>query len=44
LKDGYLDADAVRYRWNEHQRGGHNWSDSLWLILMWQAWLDSNKN
>lgn len=40
-EEGFLDSKAVRDRWNEHQRGRHNWRDSLWLVLMWQAWLES---
>ena len=37
-EQGFLDAKAIRDRWNEHQRGRHNWRDSIWLVLMWQAW------
>lgn len=40
-EEGFLDAKAIRDRWNEHQQGRHNWRDSLWLVLMWQAWLES---
>jgi asparagine synthase (glutamine-hydrolysing) len=40
-EEGYLDATAVQDRWNDHLRGRHNWRDSLWLVLMWQAWLES---
>jgi len=40
-QEGYLDKKAVRDRWEEHQRGHHNWRDSLWLVLIWQAWLVS---
>lgn len=42
-EEGFLDAKAVRNRWNEHQTSRHNWRDSLWLVLMWQAWLESIK-
>ncbi len=40
-QEGYLDPKLVRNRWSEHQQGRHNWSDSLWIVLMWQAWLES---
>lgn len=38
-QDEFLDSKPVRQRWIEHQSGRHNWRDSLWLVLMWQAWL-----
>lgn len=38
-QDKFLDSKPVRQRWIEHQSGRHNWRDSLWLVLMWQAWL-----
>jgi len=37
---GFLDVKKIRDRWNEHLQGRQNWRDSLWLVLMWQAWLD----
>lgn len=42
-QEGFLDVKAVRDRWIQHQRGLHNWRDSIWLVLMWQAWLESVK-
>ncbi len=43
LRDqGYLDVKAVRSRWDQHVNGSNNWKDSLWLVLMWQAWLENN--
>lgn len=41
-QQGYLDHKAVHGRWNQHIKGRHNWRDSLWLVLMWQAWLERN--
>lgn len=32
----------IRARWQQHVKGQHNWRDSLWLVLMWQAFLQSN--
>lgn len=42
VAEGYLDANAVTKRWRQHLQGRHNWRDSLWLVLMWQAWLERN--
>lgn len=38
---GMLDPKPIRDRWKQHLLGHHNWRDSLWLVLMWQAWMDS---
>jgi asparagine synthase (glutamine-hydrolysing) len=37
--DGYLNSELVQHRWEQHQSGRNNWRDSLWLVMMWQAWL-----
>lgn len=42
-EDGFLDPRAVRERWDQHQKGHGNWRDSLWGVLMWQAWLAENR-
>ncbi len=36
-----LDPVPVRTRWREHLTGRHDWSTSLWSVLMLQAWLRS---
>lgn len=38
LFDAGLNPGPVRRRWHEHLTGSFNWRDSLWLVLMWQAW------
>jgi asparagine synthase (glutamine-hydrolysing) len=35
-----LDERIVRARWTEYLRGGRVSSDSIWPLLMFQAWLD----
>lgn len=42
-QEGFLDSTLIRKRWDEHQRGENNWCDSLWLVLMWQSWLEANR-
>lgn len=41
--EGNLDVASVRRRWCEHQRGSRNWQNSLWSVLMFQAWLDEQR-
>lgn len=36
--DPLLDAARIGQRWAEHQRGSHDWTPSLWGILMYRAW------
>jgi asparagine synthase (glutamine-hydrolysing) len=40
-QEGYLHADMVWSRWQEHLGGRRNWEHSLWSVLMFQAWLES---
>lgn len=37
--DGFLAAGPVREKWQQHQAGTHDWSASLWVVLMFQAWM-----
>jgi asparagine synthase (glutamine-hydrolysing) len=39
-REGFLDHAAVRRRWDEHLSGARNWQYHLWIVLMFQAWLD----
>jgi len=36
--DGLLDPRPIRLRWRQHLKRQRNWRDSLWTVLMWQAW------
>jgi asparagine synthase (glutamine-hydrolysing) len=38
-EEGYLDASAVRTKWDEHLSGKRNWQYLLWCVLMLQQWL-----
>jgi asparagine synthase (glutamine-hydrolysing) len=40
-KEGFFDVGHVRQKWAEHTAGKHNWQNSLWNVLMFQAWLES---
>jgi asparagine synthase (glutamine-hydrolysing) len=33
-----LDAAAVQHRWQQHLRGTHDWTASLWSVLMLIGW------
>ena len=39
-REGYLNARTVRAKWAEHISGKRNWQSQLWIVLMFQAWLD----
>ena len=41
LKEGFFEAEMIHERWNEHLSGKRNWEHSLWSVLMFQAWLES---
>ena len=39
-EDGFLQANAIRRLWDEHQSGRRNRQYQLWGPLMFQAWRD----
>jgi asparagine synthase (glutamine-hydrolysing) len=41
---GYLNPVPVREKWAEHLSGRRNWQNELWCVLMFQAWLASEKS
>ena len=42
LEKGYFNPLLIRNKWNEHILNKKNWQYSLWNVLMFQAWIDSN--
>lgn len=43
-QEGYLIPGPIREKWSEHLSGRRNWQYHLWDVLMFQAWLETNKN
>ena len=41
--EGYLNADIVSQAWEEHVTGKYDRQHQLWSVLMFQAWLASEK-
>jgi asparagine synthase (glutamine-hydrolysing) len=41
-REGFLNVRAVRQQWQEHLLGEFDRSNSLWNILMFQAWLEAH--
>jgi len=40
-QEGYFNSAVVRERWSQHLSGRRDWQQSLWGVLMFQAWLES---
>jgi asparagine synthase (glutamine-hydrolysing) len=40
-REGFINPEPVRERWEQHLAGRSNWSYLLWDVLMFQAWLDA---
>ena len=40
--EGFFHPEAIRRKWDEHLSGQRNWAYPLWVILMFQAWLEEN--
>jgi asparagine synthase (glutamine-hydrolysing) len=43
-QEGFFHAAPVRKKWMEHLSGRRNWQHSLWSVLMFQAWLEAQKD
>ncbi len=40
-REGFLDPDPIAKRWAEHVSGRRAWANPLWVVLMFQAWLET---
>ena len=43
-REGFFDPQPVRERWAEHLSGRRDCQNSIWNILMFQAWLEARQN
>ena len=43
-EENLLNPLAIRRKWKEHLDGTKNWQDPLWNVLIFQQWLDNEKN
>ena len=42
-QEGYLKSAPIREIWSQHLSGRHDWTVRLWIVLMFQAWLEENR-
>lgn len=42
-RDGLLQPQVIRGRWIDHLSGNRDWQYSLWPVLVFQAWLESER-
>lgn len=43
-REGYFHPEPIRQMWAEHLSGRRNWMARLWNVLMFQAWLENERN
>lgn len=43
-EEGFFDPAPIRKRWSEHLSGTRNWHNELWVILMFQTWLEAQNS
>ncbi|MDM8557666.1 asparagine synthase-related protein [Candidatus Parabeggiatoa sp. HSG14] len=39
-EEGFLQANLIQKKWEEHLSGKRNWQYYLWNVLMFEAWLE----
>lgn len=42
-KEGLLNYDLIKDKWDDHMSGRRNWSYQIWDVLMFQAWFENQK-
>ncbi|MDU9048404.1 MAG: asparagine synthase (glutamine-hydrolyzing) [Candidatus Electrothrix sp. Rat3] len=42
-EQGYFRSEPIQQKWQEHVTKKRNWEHSLWSILMFQAWLETQQ-
>jgi asparagine synthase (glutamine-hydrolysing) len=42
--ENYFNYEEIRIKWEEHISGKRNWGLHLWTILMFESWLEQQKN
>lgn len=43
-QEGFMNPQPIRQKWREHLRGTRNWQYYIWDVLMFQGWLEQEKN
>jgi asparagine synthase (glutamine-hydrolysing) len=43
-QDGYFNPIPIRQKWKEHLSGQRNWQNHLWCVLIFNQWVDHQKN
>lgn len=43
-EEGFFNSNIVRKKWQEHLSGKRNWENQLWDVVVFQSWLDEQKN
>jgi asparagine synthase (glutamine-hydrolysing) len=43
-EEGFFHTGAIREKWLEHLSGRRNWQYDLWAVLMFQSWLEAQRN
>ena len=43
-REVFFNHDPIRLKWQQHLAGQMDWSAPLWVVLMFQAWFESQKS
>jgi len=41
-REGFFNPEPIRAKWQEHLSGKRRWHYHLWVVLIFQAWLEQN--